>query len=68
MPEDRARHILETYLRDIADCQTIAGQSRLQDLIADAIHKAVTDREVLREKMPCVTGEPCGFEMCALAV
>jgi hypothetical protein len=65
-PENRAHHVVETYVRDVAGSESVPAQSRLQDLITDAIHKAVTeDRETLRDRMPCVSGEPCGFEMCA---
>lgn len=57
---------MESYGRDIGGSGAIPAQSRLQDLITDAIYKAVTeDRELLRERMPCVGGDPCGFEMCA---
>jgi hypothetical protein len=64
--EHRAHLVLETYLHDVPGAEGIPGRVRLEELITDAIHKAVVeDREVLRDRMPCVTGEPCGFEMCA---
>ncbi|HEY7521420.1 MAG TPA: hypothetical protein VIE36_24280 [Methylomirabilota bacterium] len=64
-PENRAHHLVETYLRELNGSEP-AHHERLHALIADAIHKAVIeDREALREKMPCSTGEPCGFELCA---
>ena len=41
------------------------GREPRPDLITDALRKAVTDdREALRERMPCASGDPCGFEMC----
>jgi hypothetical protein len=65
-PENRAQHLLEAYQRDLSGSEAIPRQARLQELLVDAIHKAVVeDREALREKMPCVGGDPCGFELCA---
>jgi hypothetical protein len=65
-PENRAHHVVESYARDLAGPDPLPSEARLQTLIADAIHKAVTeDREALRERMPCVSGDPCAFEMCA---
>jgi hypothetical protein len=65
-PENRAHHVVEHYVRDVAGSEAVPAPHRLEDLIADAIHKAVTeDREALRERMPCAGGDPCGFEMCA---
>lgn len=64
--ESRAQHVIEHYARELAAADVVPAQRRLQDLIADAIHKAVTeDREALREKMPCMPDDPCSFEMCA---
>jgi hypothetical protein len=49
-----------------AGAEVVPAQGRLQDLVTDAIQKAVIeDRETLRERMPCVTGDACGFELCA---
>ena len=57
---------MEHYVRDVAGSEAVPAPQRLQELIFEAIHKAVTeDREALRERMPCVSGDPCGFEMCA---
>jgi hypothetical protein len=65
-PESRAQHVVDHYVREVAGSDVVPAQRRLQDLIADAIHKTVTeDREALRERMPCVTDDPCSFEMCA---
>lgn len=65
-PENRAHHVVESYVRDVAGSEPVPAQNRLHDLIADALHKAVTeDRETLRERLPCAADEPCGFEMCA---
>ena len=65
-PESRAHHLLETYLHELNGSDPVPRQERLQELIADAISKSVIeDREALREKMPCSSGEPCGFELCA---
>jgi hypothetical protein len=65
-PENRAHHVVETYLRDVAGSDPVPAQSRLQDLITDALHRAVIeDRETLRERLPCASDDPCGFEMCA---
>lgn len=65
-PEHRAHHVVETYVRDVAGSEPVPAPNRLQELISDAIYKAVTeDRETLRARMPCVSGDPCGFEMCA---
>jgi hypothetical protein len=64
-PENRAHHVVEHYVRDVAGSEAVPAPHRLHDLIAEAIHKAVTeDREALRERMPCAS-EPCAFEMCA---
>jgi hypothetical protein len=65
-PEHRAEQLLELYAREVGGAHAIPGQARLHELITDAIHKAVIDdREQLREKLPCASGERCGFEMCA---
>ena len=65
-PENRAHHVVETYAREVAAPDALPAQDRLQNLIADAIHRAVMeDRETLRERMPCASGDPCGFELCA---
>jgi hypothetical protein len=65
-PENRAQHVLEAYLRDVGGADAVPRHARLQELITEAIHKAMTeDREALREKMPCASGDRCGFEMCA---
>ena len=65
-PENRAHHLVETYLRELSGPEPSSRQDRLQELITDAIHKAlIEDREALREKMPCSSGDPCGFELCA---
>jgi hypothetical protein len=64
--ESRARHVVETYLHEVPGAEATASASRLEFLITDAILKTVMeDREALRERMPCDTAEPCGFEMCA---
>lgn len=65
-PQNRAHHVVDHYVRDVAGSEPVPASGRLQDLIADAILKAVTeDRETLRERMPCASGDPCGFQMCA---
>ena len=65
-PEARADHLVETYVRELGTAETLSRRPRLQELIADAIHKAlIEEREALREKMPCAAGNPCGFELCA---
>jgi hypothetical protein len=64
--ESRAQHVVDHYLREVAGTEPVPAQRRLQDLVTDAIHKAVTeDREAIRERMPCATDDPCAFEMCA---
>lgn len=64
--ESRAQHVVDHYGREVGGAEAVPAQRRLQDLITDAIHKAVTeDREAIRERMPCVTDDPCAFEMCA---
>jgi hypothetical protein len=64
--EHRAHHVLEVYLHEVPGAEAVPGQARLEALITDAIHNAITeDREALRERMPCVSGDPCAFEMCA---
>jgi hypothetical protein len=64
--ESRAQHVVDHYVGEVAGSEVVPAQRRLQALIAEAIHKAVTeDREALRERMVCVTDDPCGFEMCA---
>lgn len=64
--EHRAHHVVEAYLHDVPGSEGIPGQGRLEELITDAIQKAVVeDREVLRDRMPCTSVDPCGFEMCA---
>jgi hypothetical protein len=67
-PENRAHQVVETYVRDAASAGSdiVPVQTRLQILITEAIHKAlIADHEALRERMPCASGDPCGFEMCA---
>lgn len=57
---------MDHYIRDVAGSEPVPAHHRLQELIAEAIHKAVTeDREALRDRLPCATADPCGFEMCA---
>jgi hypothetical protein len=65
-PEHRAHHVLEIYLHDAPGAEGLPNRTRLEELITDAIHKAVIeDREALRDRMACASGDPCGFEMCA---
>ena len=62
-PENRARYVLDTYLRDVGNLPTASAQELLKKLIANAIRKAVTeDRAALREKMACDSRDPCAFE------
>ena len=64
--EHRAHHVVETYLHDVSGSEGIPGQARLEELITDAILKAIVEeREGLRERMPCTSADPCGFELCA---
>jgi hypothetical protein len=65
-PDNRTHRLLEAYLRELSGAEAIPQQARLHELIVDAIHKAVIeDREAVREKMPCASTEPCGFELCS---
>jgi hypothetical protein len=65
-PETRAQHVVEAYGREIGGAEAILRPARLGELITDAIQKAMTeDREALRDRMPCATGDPCAFELCA---
>ena len=62
-PENRARHLLDAYLRDFSGAQGMTEIEVLKKLIADAIVKAVSDdRNALREKMQCDTEDPCAFQ------
>src|SRR5687768_3512074 len=40
-PESRAQHVVDHYVRDVAGTEAVPAQLRLQELVADAIHKAV---------------------------
>jgi hypothetical protein len=53
------------YSKDAPD--SILHSRLLQKLIAEQIHKAVSeDRETLRTHMPCDADEPCAFDtVCA---
>jgi len=63
-PENRARHILDAYVRNFSTVQAITEAEVLKKLIADAIAKAVSeDRDDLREKMLCDSQDPCAFQM-----
>ena len=65
-PENRAHHVVDHYVRDVAGSEAVPAPQRLQEIIAEAIHKAVAeDREALRDRLPCASTEPCGFELCA---
>jgi hypothetical protein len=62
-PENRARHLLDAYVRTFSSAQGMTEIEALKKLIADAIAKAVSDdRESLREKMLCDSQDPCAFQ------
>jgi hypothetical protein len=62
-PENRARHLLDAYVRDVSGAQGMTELEVLKKLIADAIVKAVSeDRDALREKMLCDRDDPCAFQ------
>jgi hypothetical protein len=61
-PEHRAHHVADLF----AGSLSAGDREKLQIAVADAIQKAVVeDREAIRERMQCVSGDPCGFELCA---
>jgi hypothetical protein len=63
--ESRAHRAVEAYVRAVGNVEAVPAQERLRDLITDSIRSAVTeDREALRDRLPCGSGDPCGFEMC----
>ena len=62
-PENRARHVLDAYVRNFSSAQAMTELEVLKKLIADAIAKAVSeDRDALREKMLCDSQDPCAFQ------
>lgn len=63
-PENRARYLLDAYIRNFSSAQAMTETEVLKKLIADAIAKAVAeDRDDLREKMLCDSQDPCAFQM-----
>jgi hypothetical protein len=63
-PENRARHILDAYVRNFSSAQAMTETDVLKKLIAEAIAKAVAeDRDDLRDKIQCDNQDPCAFQM-----